>query len=101
MPGKKWYKSFRRRHPSIRVRYAERVTSASSKVSESDIRNWFKVVRDYFEKHDLMNVLEDPTRIFNSDETSFMVCPKTGRVLAPKGVFCIVIEFRVCDKKTT
>lgn len=85
MPGASWYKGFRRRHPIIRDRNAEAVTSASGKVSESDIRKWFKEVGGYFREHGLMSVLNDPTRVFNSDETSFMMCPKTGRVLAPKG----------------
>lgn len=29
--------------------------------------------------------MEDPSRIFNGDETSFSLSPKTGNVLAPKG----------------
>lgn len=91
MPGNSWYKSFRRRHPIVRERNAEAVTSSSGKVSESDIRKWFKEVGGYFHEHGLMSVLEDPTRVFNSGETSFMICPKTGRVLAPKGQLHTII----------
>jgi len=29
--------------------------------------------------------MDDPSRIFNGDETGFQICPSTGRVLAEKG----------------
>lgn len=28
--------------------------------------------------------MENPSRIFNGDESGFSVCPKSGKVLAPK-----------------
>ncbi|KAJ8968105.1 hypothetical protein NQ314_002460 [Rhamnusium bicolor] len=31
------------------------------------------------------DILNDPTRILNGDETSFTLCPKTGKVVAPRG----------------
>jgi len=31
-------------------------------------------------------VLDDPTRIFNCDETGLQTCPKSGRVLGPKDI---------------
>lgn len=96
MPGASWYKGFRRRHPNISNRKPEGVTSASSKVTETDIRKWFKEVGTYFDEHDLSNVLKDPSRVFNSDETSFMLCPKTGSVLAPKGLLHTIIKCRIC-----
>ena len=30
-------------------------------------------------------IMADPRRIFNTDETSFSLCPKSGKVLGPKG----------------
>ena len=29
--------------------------------------------------------MDDPSRIFNGDETGFQICPSTGSVLAEKG----------------
>lgn len=29
--------------------------------------------------------MQDPTRLFNGDETGFSLCPKTKSILAPKG----------------
>lgn len=85
MPGGRWLKSFHRRHPILRYRNLESVTSASGKVSEIDISKWFAEVGDYLKERDLISVLSDSTRIYNSDKTSFLMCPKTDRVLAPKG----------------
>jgi len=31
-------------------------------------------------------VLDDPSRIFNCDETGLQTCPKSGRVLGPKDI---------------
>lgn len=40
-------------------------------VTEESIRNWFKDLENYMESQDASDVLLDPKRIFNSDETSF------------------------------
>lgn len=34
---------------------------------------------------DAMDIFEDPDRIFNGDETGFSLCPKSGKVLGPRG----------------
>lgn len=34
---------------------------------------------------DAMDILEDPDKIFNGDETGFSLCPKSGKVLGPRG----------------
>ena len=31
------------------------------------------------------DILEDPSRFINADESNFMLCPRTGKVLGPKG----------------
>lgn len=86
LPGEKWYQSFLRRHPSIAIRTPEPVTDASSKVGEKDIRGWFAQIKFYLKDKQFSDTLDDPTRIFNGDETNFMMCPKTRKVLAPKGI---------------
>jgi len=84
-PGQGWYKSFLRRHPELTERYPEAVTAASSCVTEKDIRKWFEKIYDYLTKENYLHILQDPTRIFNSDETCFMVCPKMKNVIAARG----------------
>lgn len=85
LPGNKWYNSFLKRHPELSIRTPEAVTNSSACVSEKDIRGWFKQIEDYFVSKTLMDVVKDPSRIFNGDESGFLLCPKGGTVLAPKG----------------
>lgn len=87
LPGRSWYNSFLQRNPKVSLRQPESVTDASSKVSESDIRRWFKQIDDYCIENEYDEALKDPTRIYNADETGFQLCPKTGKVLAIRGKF--------------
>lgn len=42
-------------------------------------------VSEYFSEHSLEDILSDPSRIFNVDETSFCVNPKLGKVFVKRG----------------
>lgn len=84
-PGRGWFKAFLRRHPDITFRTPEAITSASSNICESDIRKWFTEIETYLVDKGYDHILEDPTRVFNGDETCFLLCPKNKRVLATKG----------------
>ncbi|KAJ8961313.1 hypothetical protein NQ314_005962, partial [Rhamnusium bicolor] len=65
-PGKKWYTSFLKRNPALSHRTPESISKGRTCGGAS-------------------NILNDPERILNEDETNFILCPKTGRVLAPRG----------------
>lgn len=84
-PGDGWYKAFLKRHPTLTHRTAEAVTAASAQISEDNIRRWFTSVEDYLREKNLNDILLDPSRMFNGDETCFVLCPKNTKVLAPKG----------------
>ncbi|XP_062557124.1 uncharacterized protein LOC134221982 [Armigeres subalbatus] len=84
-PGRKWFKSFMRRNPGLSLRTPEAVSSASSRVSEEDIKGWFQTTSDWLEKENLLFVLEYPERVFNGDETSFYLHPKSREVIAKTG----------------
>lgn len=73
------------RHPTVVMRTPESVTTASARVSEADIRKWFVDILDWFDKEGMKDILLDPSRVFNGDETSFYLHPKTRTVLAEKG----------------
>ena len=85
LPGDGWYKAFLKRHPTLCERVPEAVSAASARVSEMDIRKWFFGIETYLKEENLFNILKSPDRVFNSDETCFMLCPKNKTVLAPKG----------------
>lgn len=84
-PGKKWFTSFLKRHPEISERTAQNLTKARDDVSEDDLREWFETNKKYIEESGLLDVLNDPTRIFNTDESAFYLQPKAGKVLVRKG----------------
>lgn len=85
LPGDNWYKCFLQRHPNLTSRIPEAVTNASGNVSENDIKRWFERIESYLKEKDLFGILEDPTRVYNGDETCFALCPKEDKVIAPKG----------------
>ncbi|KAI4464223.1 hypothetical protein MML48_3g00003013 [Holotrichia oblita] len=85
LPGEGWYRAFLKRHPALTHRTPEAVTSASSVVSEADIRKWFSSVEEYLKSKNQDHILKNPTRVFNGDETCFYLCPKNFKVIAPRG----------------
>lgn len=84
-PGQKWYQNFLKRHPEISLREAESVNKARAVVTEESIRLWFWKLRNYLEANYLLDIMEDGDRILNGDESGFSLCPKSGKVLGPKG----------------
>ncbi|CAK1584718.1 unnamed protein product [Parnassius mnemosyne] len=84
-PGIGWLKAFLKRHPRLSIRTSEGVTKASSCVSEKDIRGCFDEIRQYAEEKGLTEILNQPNRVFNADETNFRICQSTGLVVAEKG----------------
>jgi hypothetical protein len=85
IPGDGWFKAFLRRHPIITSRTSEAVTKASANVSENDLRKWFTNIESYLREEGYLEILTDLSRVFNGDETCFLLCPKGNKVLAPKG----------------
>lgn len=84
-PGDKWYSLFLKRHPILNERAPEAITLARAVVTEEYIRKWFNDLHEYLKSIGHEDILQDPRRIYNGDETSFSICPKTGKVIGPKG----------------
>ncbi|KAJ3655939.1 hypothetical protein Zmor_015046 [Zophobas morio] len=84
-PGKGWYRAFNRRHPELCMRTPEAVTQASACVSANDIRNWFKNIEEELSRNDYRSILHDSSRVYNGDETNFLLCPKNQKVIALRG----------------
>lgn len=80
-----WYSLFMKRHPELSLREPEGISKGRAVITEESIRKWFSGLESYMKSVNASDVLLDPKRIFNCDETSFSMCPKTGRVIAPKG----------------
>lgn len=99
-PGRKWYTSFLKRHPSLAIREAEGISKGRAVVTEKSIKKWFEELKTYLTEENALHILDDPSRIFNGDETSFCMCPKTGKVLAPKGYRNVYSIQRGNEKET-
>ncbi|KAJ8927279.1 hypothetical protein NQ314_020282 [Rhamnusium bicolor] len=69
----------------ISVREAEGISKARAVVTEESIRSWFKDLNEFLDKNHCKEIMKNPQRVFNGDESGFMLCPKTGKVLAPRG----------------
>lgn len=82
---KHWYDGFLKRNPSVALRIAQPLTPARLSVTEDKLRSWFQRVYKYFEEQNLVEILSDPSRIFNCDESAFFLCPKGDKVLAKRG----------------
>jgi predicted transcriptional regulator len=53
-------------------RTSEAVTAASLCVSEENTLKWFDDLQEYMRENNL-EVMNDPSRIFNGDETGFQI----------------------------
>lgn len=84
-PGKKWYSAFFRRNPELVHRSAENLSKGRAVLTVETIKKWFDDLKQYLKTENAEEILQDPTRIYNGDETSLALCPKTGKIIAPRG----------------
>lgn len=84
LPGRSWFDAFKKRN-QISLRIATNINRAQARVSEKDVRGWFAKVKDFCSKHDGLDALNDPSRIYNLDESAFYLSPSPGRVIAKRG----------------
>lgn len=74
-----------KRHPNLSLREPEGLTKSRAVITEEYIRKWFRDLQAFLKETGNEDIFNDPRRVLNGDETSFQMCPKTGKVLAPKG----------------
>ncbi|XP_043478744.1 tigger transposable element-derived protein 1-like [Leptopilina heterotoma] len=84
-PGKKWFSLFLNRNPEIVLKNAEVISKGRASVTEEIIRQWFLELKDYLKSENVLDILDDPTRIFNLDEIGMQTCPKSGKLLGERG----------------
>ncbi|KAG5890201.1 hypothetical protein JTB14_010663 [Gonioctena quinquepunctata] len=83
VPERKWFEGFLKRHPRVGQKKAEHLCKARAVVTESGIRSWFSHVAE--ELGENIEILKDPRRVFDMDETAIHLAPKGGLVLAERG----------------
>ena len=72
------------RHPKLSVSKASNLAKHRTLLTKDDIIDWFTKIEAYFEDHNLKDVISDPSRVWNCDESSFKVCPTPRAVYGPK-----------------
>ena len=84
--GDYWYAAFRRRNPSISERMSQTLGKQQADITIDVIEEWFGSLMLYLSTMEgAMDMVRDPRRSFNADESGFPLCPRTSKVLAPKG----------------
>ncbi|KAJ8049213.1 hypothetical protein HOLleu_01845 [Holothuria leucospilota] len=87
LPGENWFNQFRLRHPELSERTGEALGKERAILSVKKIEDWFLQYKKNMteEEEEGKAVMEDPSRIFNADESGFPLSGKTEKVLAPRG----------------
>lgn len=77
-----------KRHPDLSQRTPQALGHERAAVTLEKLEAWFKGVTEFLkaEVTDYEAMMNDPSRIFNADETGHPLSTKTGVVLAEKGV---------------
>lgn len=100
-PGQKWYSGFLRRHPEIILKNAESLEKYRAQLTEEYIRCWFTELKYFLQKSNSLDILDDPSRILNADESGFRLCPKTGKVLGLRGQNVYIVKHENEKKNLT
>ena len=83
LPGKCWWYAFLRRHPELSTRTPQALQMCRAKAcSPEAMDKWYCEFEQFLLIHDL---LDKPSRIWNCDESGFALCPRSSKVLAPRG----------------
>lgn len=87
LPGKDWFYAFMKRHPEIAPRTPQKLGKERAAISWQKIVWWFEDLAKYLNDNyaEGIDILKDPSRVFNADESGFPQDPKSGKILAPRG----------------
>lgn len=86
-PGKDWYYAFVKRHPELGERTPQQLAKERAVITPQKVERWFQEFCDFMaEVIADPSIWNDPSRWFNADESGFPLCPKSGKVLSPRGV---------------
>lgn len=97
-PGKEWLARFFARHPDLSLRTSIQLGKERAIVSADKINQWFSDFRKYIQNEvGDADLLKDPSRIYNADETGVSLCMKGNQVIGMKGA-PVVYHYGNSDK---
>ncbi|XP_041363761.1 uncharacterized protein LOC121379282 [Gigantopelta aegis] len=84
IPGEKWWRCFKKRHPDLRLRAPEPTAAVRHRaMNKTNVDGYFAKLEEVLERNGLQN---KPHQIWNQDESGISLDHKPGRVLARKGI---------------
>lgn len=83
----------------ISQKVSQNLTARRAAVSVNDIRAWHANVLKYCTEHGLLDVLNDPSRVFNMDEKGFVLSPSNELVLVKRGDKAVYNRVKNDDKE--
>ena len=98
-PGRQWVRGYFKCHPELTLRTTVQLGKERAVISKQKIHQWFSNFQAYItnEVKD-PNLLNDPSRIYNADESGFSLCPhKNSKVVGCKGA-PVVYHYGNSDK---
>lgn len=82
-PGRHWYKAFLKRNHELTERMSQNLTKRRANITEQALEGWFAETGSYLKSKGLDDI--GPERIFNMDESAFLLAPKGDKVLVKRG----------------
>ena len=83
--GEKWYRLFLVQVPDLALWQAQLLSRLHAGVLWQAINDWFRELLEYLFEMGNKDILEQPNRIYNCDETGFLMTPRSTKVIASKG----------------
>ena len=83
-PGCSWYYSFMKQHPYLWRWTLFPLGPKRAGISMQVVIEWFHGLCQYLCEEDLEEILQDPLRIFNTDDSEFPLAPKPSKVIGAK-----------------
>ena len=68
-PSEKWYRLFMQWHPELKYQMSQALAREWCGVSFTDIATWFEELKEFILASNHPEILNDPSRIYNCDET--------------------------------
>lgn len=98
-PGRKWINNFFARHPSLNLRTTVQLGKERAIINKEKIVKWFEELEKYVtdEVGDPM-LLQDPTRIYNADESGISLCQTKNRKVIGETGAPVVYQYGNSDK---
>lgn len=79
-PGNKWFGSFIKRNPKVKLRKARPLEKKRARISKDAVDTWFTDFEAFLIEKGLANC---PVQIWNCDETGFDLQGRAGTVIGP------------------